>query len=69
MLAAGEDDVSICNKLGVDGEELARLKHITGYSKLYDGVPAYSQVVVVGSQMRAKKEYRAEHPEEEVPLW
>lgn len=69
MLAAGEDDVSICNKLGVDGEELARLKHITGYSKLYEGVPAYTQVVVVGSQMRAKKEYRAENPEEEVPMW
>lgn len=29
MLEAGEEDVTICNKLGLEPEELARLKHIT----------------------------------------
>ena len=32
----GESDASICMKLGLEPEELIRLKHITGYAKLYE---------------------------------
>lgn len=35
MLEQGMEDHEICNELGMDVEELVRLKHITGYSKLY----------------------------------
>jgi ParB-like chromosome segregation protein Spo0J len=71
MLEAGEDDLTICQKIGVDVEELARLKHLTGYSKLYGGDNAkpYSNVVLTGSQMKAKAEYKKEHPDESVPRY
>lgn len=66
MLQAGEDDVTICNKLGLEPSELARLKHITGYSKLYKDVE-FSTVAMTKTQMRAKAQYRKDHPDERVP--
>lgn len=66
MLQAGESDTTICEKLGMEAEELARLKHITGYSKLYADVE-YSRPVLTTSQVRAKAEYKKEHPDEQVP--
>jgi len=38
MLKNGKSDVEICNELGMQPEELVKLKHITGYSKLYSNV-------------------------------
>jgi ParB-like chromosome segregation protein Spo0J len=35
MLDEGMDDSAICNELGMEAEELLRLKHITGFSKLF----------------------------------
>lgn len=35
MLENGWDDVDICNELGMEPEELLKLKHITGFSKLF----------------------------------
>ena len=35
MLAGGMADEAICNELGMEAEELLRLKHLTGFSKLY----------------------------------
>lgn len=35
MLENGWDDAAICNELGMESEELVRLKHITGFSKLF----------------------------------
>ncbi len=71
MLEQGESDSDIIGKLGLDPEELMRLKHITGYSKLYgpDTQPRYSNVLLTGSQMKAKAEYKKEHPDEPVPQW
>lgn len=66
LLAAGESDTDICNKIGVEPEELARLKHITGYSKLY-ATTEYSQPVLITSQVKAKAAYKKEHPDEHVP--
>lgn len=37
MVANGVPDEEICKNLGLEAEELLRLKHITGYSKLYAG--------------------------------
>ncbi len=36
MLKGGWKDEDICNELGMEGEELVRLKHITGFSKLFE---------------------------------
>lgn len=36
MLLNGASDVEICNELGLEAEELIRLKYITGYAKLYE---------------------------------
>lgn len=35
MLDKGWGDAEICNELGLEAEELLRLKHITGFSKLF----------------------------------
>lgn len=35
MLDNGWSDEAICNELGMEAEELLRLKHITGFSKLF----------------------------------
>lgn len=66
MLKAGEDDQTICRKIGVDAEELARLKHVTGFSKLYADHD-FSKATLTESQLKAKAEYRKDHPDEHIP--
>lgn len=66
MLEQGENDETICAKVGLDAEELSRLKHITGYSKLYANREKYSNVTVTGGQLELKAEYKKNHPDEEV---
>lgn len=68
MLEEGQTDAEICNKLGMEAEELARLKHITGYSKLYAGA-SYSPVVLTKGQLDEKARYAQSHPGEKVPKW
>ena len=38
MLEEGWDDARICNELGMEPDELLRLKHVTGFSKLFENV-------------------------------
>lgn len=66
MLTAGEDDATICNKIGLEPEELARLKHITGYSKLYKD-QEFSKVVLTKTQAEAKAKYARENRDEKMP--
>lgn len=66
MLQEGETDESVCNKLGLEPEELARLKHVTGYSRLYADA-TYSPVVLTSTQVQEKAAYKREHPDETVP--
>jgi hypothetical protein len=35
MLDNGWEDHDICNELGMEAEELVKLKHLTGFSKLF----------------------------------
>lgn len=65
MLQAGESDEEICNKMGLEAEELAKLKHITGYSKLYRDVK-YKPAVSTKAQAEARAKYSREHPDEKV---
>ena len=66
MLAEGMDDMEICDKVGLEPTELARLKHITGYSKLYADV-SYTRPVLDQHQVVAKADWKAQHPDEVVP--
>jgi hypothetical protein len=66
MLTAGESDEVICQKIGLEAEELARLKHITGFAKLYAD-HRYGQAMLTDRQVRIKGEYHREHPDEPIP--
>lgn len=56
MLENGWGDAEICNELGMEPEELLRLKHITGFSKLFDDVE-YKQAWVTKRQILIKSNY------------
>lgn len=56
MLRNGWEDHVICNELGMSPEELVRLKHITGFSKLFASVE-FSKEWVTQSQIRIQREY------------
>ena len=56
MLDNGWKDEDICNHLGMEADELLRLKHITGFSKLFKDAE-YSKGWVTKTQILAKKKY------------
>jgi ParB-like chromosome segregation protein Spo0J len=56
MLENGWEDADICNQLGMEPDELLRLKHITGFSKLFDDVE-YNKAWVTKRQLLLKKEH------------
>lgn len=53
MLDNGMSDEQICNELGMEPEELLRLKHITGFSKLFKDVQ-YNREWVAKAQIQAR---------------
>lgn len=57
MLDNGWSDSEICNNLGMEPDELLRLKHITGFSKLFADTE-YNKTWVSKHQIRIKKEYK-----------
>jgi ParB-like chromosome segregation protein Spo0J len=65
MLENGWADDQICAELGMEAEELVRLKHITGFSKLFDNVE-YRKAWETKNQLAIKKAWKAEHPDEEL---
>lgn len=56
MLDNGWSDERICKHLGMDAEELLRLKHITGFSKLFDNTE-YSKAWVTRNQIKLAQEH------------
>jgi ParB-like chromosome segregation protein Spo0J len=56
MLDKGWSDAAICNELGMEPEELLKLKHITGFSKLFDNVE-YAQAWESRAQIKLRKEW------------
>lgn len=56
MLQNGWSDEEICNHLGMEPEEILKLKHITGFSKLFENVE-YNQSWQTKRQLLIKKEY------------
>ena len=59
MLDNGWLDQDICNHLGMAADELLRLKHVTGFSKLFEDAE-YSKSWVTRNQVMLKKKYEDE---------
>jgi len=57
MLKAGKSDVEVCNEIGLEVDELSRLKHITGFSKLYAGKD-FSHSWETTHQLDLKRKYK-----------
>ena len=57
MLENGMSDAAICNELGMEPEELLRLKHITGFSKLFANVD-YQRAWMETNQLTVRKRYQ-----------
>jgi hypothetical protein len=57
MLHNGWEDAAICNELGMEPEELLRLKHITGFSKLFADVD-YKRAWQNRKQILLRKEWQ-----------
>ena len=56
MLENGWKDAEICNELGMEAEELLKLKHITGFSKLFENAE-YKKAWMTKRQIRIKMEW------------
>jgi ParB-like chromosome segregation protein Spo0J len=56
MLDNGWKDSDICNELGMEPEELIKLKHITGFSKLFKDL-TYSKAWETKSQVIIRKNF------------
>lgn len=56
MLEQGWEDDAICNELGMEEEELIKLKHITGFSKLFQEVE-YRKAWETQSQIKHRHSY------------
>lgn len=56
MLDNGWQDHDICEELGMEAEELLRLKHITGFSKLFANTE-YKKAWESRKQLQIKKQY------------
>ena len=60
MLLNGASDLEVCNELGLEAEELVRLKYITGYAKLYEN-SEYSRAAYSDRQVREMEKYKNEN--------
>ena len=67
MLQNGIPDEQICNELGLEVEELVKLKYITGFAKLFEKTE-YSRAWETDSQIKIKAEYKKEHPDEAITV-
>jgi ParB-like chromosome segregation protein Spo0J len=67
MLDGGWSDERICAELGMSVDELLRLKHVTGFSKLFENAE-YKQAWETRRQVELRREYKATHPAEETPV-
>lgn len=60
MLENGWEDAQICNELGMEPEELIRLKHITGFSKLFENTE-YKKAWETEKQIKLRKKFNTEN--------
>jgi len=67
MLDNGWTDARICHELGMSADELLRLKHVTGFSKLFENVQ-YRRSWETRRQLEIRRAYQQEHPDEPMPI-
>lgn len=60
MLDNGWADEDICNELGMEADELLRLKHITGFSKLFENAE-YQRAWETHKQVKIRQEYEKQN--------
>jgi len=60
MLENGWADADICNHLGMEAEELLKLKHVTGFSKLFEDIE-YKKAWETKNMMKLRKEYNEQN--------
>lgn len=60
MLEKGWKDEDVCNELGMEAEELLRLKHITGFSKLFEDAE-YKKAWMTKHQIKVKKDFEKQN--------
>jgi ParB-like chromosome segregation protein Spo0J len=56
MLENGMNDEAVCKELGLEADELIRLKHVTGFSKLFESVE-YRKSWETKNQIQVRKAY------------
>lgn len=56
MLRNGATDEEICGEVGLEAEELARLKYVTGFAKLFEGTE-YGQSWETDKQIKVRQDY------------
>lgn len=59
MLRNGASDEEVCNEVGLEAEELARLKYVTGFAKLFENA-SYGQSWETEKQIKVRKQYLEE---------
>lgn len=59
MLNNGWDDQRICGELGLEKEELIRLKHLTGYAKFF-AKGEYTKAMETNTQINERLKYEAD---------
>ena len=57
MLENGMDDAAICRDLGMEADELVRMKYISGFAKLFENTE-YRKAWETTRQIRLKKEWQ-----------
>ena len=62
MLKNGWDDAEICNELGLETEELIRLKYVSGFAKLYED-KEFGQAWETTNQIMLRNEYEKQQNE------
>jgi DNA-directed RNA polymerase specialized sigma subunit len=65
MLDNGWTDAEICNELGMSADEIIRLKHITGFSKLYES-HEYRKAWETKKQFKERVDWEKENSEKTI---
>lgn len=66
MLDNGMSEAEICQELGMQPEEVLKLKHITGFSKLFANAE-YSKAWMTKYQIRQKAKMQENNSEQREP--
>ena len=59
MLENGWSDERICTEVGLEVDELIRLKYVTGFAKLFENVE-YRQAWETRQQIKIRRDYTGE---------